>query len=304
MTRGSEAGPHKLERHGQAMGTVISIYFWTDDDARADQAAEAVIAEMKRLDAVMTTWTPDSEVSRINAAAGDKPVVVSDETFAVIERAQDISKRSGGVFDITVGAFKGLWKFDQDMDGSLPAPADVKKRLALIGYKDLVLCGHSLGGGVVLQYALSYPQEVAGLILVGTGARLRVHPQYIAELVAATRDSAAWAKDMEQRYNLVEPAFRQAVIRKRVEVGPAVQMVDLLCCHHFDVIDRISQIKVPTLIICGTNDEMTPPKYSQFLHDHIAGSKMVLVDGGTHYAFMEKPQQVNSAIAQFLAGLR
>lgn len=171
------------------------------------------------------------------------------------------------------------------------------------GYKDLVLCGHSLGGGVVLQYALSYPQDVSGLILVGTGARLRVHPQYIAELVAATRDSSAWAKDMEQRYRLVEPAFRQAVIRKRIEIGPAVQMVDLLCCHHFDVIDHISQIKVPTLIICGTNDEMTPPKYSQFLHDHIAGSKMVLVDGGTHYAFMEKPQQANSAIAQFLGGI-
>jgi FAD:protein FMN transferase len=130
---------HKVERHGQAMGTVVSVYFWTDDDAQADKAADAVIAEMKRLDAVMTTWTPDSEVSRVNTAAGDKPVVVSEETFAVIERAQDIAKRSGGVFDITVGAFKGLWKFDQDMDGSLPSPADVKKRLALIGYQQLVL---------------------------------------------------------------------------------------------------------------------------------------------------------------------
>ncbi|MBA3458962.1 MAG: FAD:protein FMN transferase, partial [Deltaproteobacteria bacterium] len=64
---------------------------------------------------------------------------VSDETYAVIERAVDISKRSKGVFDITVGAFKGLWKFDQDMDGTFPTPAEVKKRLAMVGWKHLKL---------------------------------------------------------------------------------------------------------------------------------------------------------------------
>ncbi|MBA2542783.1 MAG: FAD:protein FMN transferase, partial [Deltaproteobacteria bacterium] len=129
----------KLEYHGSAMGTAISLYFWTDDEAKAARAAESVFKEMKRIDGVMTTWTPDSEVSKINAAAGGKPVVVSEETYAVIERAQDVSKRTRGIFDITVGAFKGLWKFDQDMDGTLPDPADVKKRLSLIGYRDVVL---------------------------------------------------------------------------------------------------------------------------------------------------------------------
>ena len=130
---------HKLEYHDKAMGTTISIYLWTDDEAKAAKAAEAVFDEMRRIDRVMTTWTPDSEVSRINAAAGDKPVVVSEETFAVIERAQDVANRTHGIFDITVGAFKGLWKFDQDMDGSLPDPVDVKNRLGLIGYKNVVL---------------------------------------------------------------------------------------------------------------------------------------------------------------------
>ena len=130
---------HKVEHHGKAMGTSVSIYLWTDDDAKAAQAAEAVFTEMKRLDLVMTTWLPDSEVSRVNAAAGVKPVEVSEETFAVIARAQDIAVRTRGVFDITVGAFKGLWKFDQDMDGTLPDPAEVKKRLAMIGYQHVVL---------------------------------------------------------------------------------------------------------------------------------------------------------------------
>lgn len=129
----------KFEHHGQAMGTTISLFFWGDNEAAAAKAAEAVFKEMKRIDSVMTTWTPDSEVSQINAAAGVKPVVVSEETFTVIERAQDVAKRTRGIFDITVGAFQGLWKFDQNMDGTLPAPADVKKRLALIGYRDVVL---------------------------------------------------------------------------------------------------------------------------------------------------------------------
>ncbi len=129
----------KFEHHGQAMGTTISLFFWGDDEAGAARAAEAVFKEMKRIDQVMTTWTPDSEVSQINSNAGLKPVVVSEETFAVIERSQDVAKRTRGIFDITVGGFKGLWKFDQDMDGTLPTPADVKKRLALIGYRDVVL---------------------------------------------------------------------------------------------------------------------------------------------------------------------
>jgi len=130
---------HKLEYHGTAMGTSISLYFWTDDETKAAKAAEAVFAEMKRIDGVMTTWTSTSEVSQINLAAGVKPIAVSDETYAVIERAQDVSKRTGGIFDITVGAFRGLWKFDQDMDGTLPDQAEVKKRLALIGYRNVVL---------------------------------------------------------------------------------------------------------------------------------------------------------------------
>ncbi len=133
------AAPNKLTYSGKAMGTFVTVWFWTDKEADAAKTAESVFKEMKRLDEEMTTWTDTSEVSKVNAAAGVKPVAVGAETFAVIERAQDIAKKSGGVFDISVGAFKGMWKFDEDMDGSLPDPKDVKKRLALVGYKDIVL---------------------------------------------------------------------------------------------------------------------------------------------------------------------
>ena len=141
--------PTKIQYADHAMGTNVTVWLWTADESGAAQAAEAVFDEMKRLDKEMTTWEPKpdgkapleprSDVIQINSAAGDKPVKVSAETFAVIERAVDVSRRSNGVFDITVGAFKGMWKFDDDLDGTLPDPSDVKKRLALVSWKDIAL---------------------------------------------------------------------------------------------------------------------------------------------------------------------
>ncbi|HRC56989.1 MAG TPA: FAD:protein FMN transferase, partial [Kofleriaceae bacterium] len=134
------AGPDsKWVFSGQAMGTVVQLTFWHDDEAAAASAAQAVFEEMKRLDRMMTTWLPDSEVSQINSAAGATAIKVSPETFAVIERALEISRRSGGVFDITVGSFRGLWKFDEDMDGTLPASAEVLARRKLVAWRDVVL---------------------------------------------------------------------------------------------------------------------------------------------------------------------
>jgi thiamine biosynthesis lipoprotein len=129
----------KIHYASGAMGTTIDVYLWTADERAAAQAAEAVFDEMKRLDQEMSNFLPDSDVSKINDAAGAKPVQVSDETFAVIARAVDVSRRSNGVFDITIEAFRGVWKFDQDRDGSLPDPADVKQRLALVNWKDIAL---------------------------------------------------------------------------------------------------------------------------------------------------------------------
>ena len=133
------AEPTKVVKDGHVMGTNVQVTFWTEDQAGVDKAFAAAMKELERLDKMMTTWTPDSEVSRINAAAGGKPVTVSDETLTVLLRALDISKRSKGLFDITVGVFQGVWKFDQNMTGEIADPAEVKKRLALVGWKDLIV---------------------------------------------------------------------------------------------------------------------------------------------------------------------
>jgi thiamine biosynthesis lipoprotein len=94
---------------------------------------------MERVAALLTGWTETSDISRINAAAGRAPVKVAPETVEVVKRGLWIAQETEGAFDITVGVFRGLWKFDEDRDGSLADPDEVKRRLALVGWRDVVV---------------------------------------------------------------------------------------------------------------------------------------------------------------------
>ncbi len=129
-----------LEYERPCMGTRCTIAVFHHDEGLVEQAVSRAVAEIDRLDAMMTTWVAGSEVSRINAAAGTGEVVaLSAETFEVLEKSLWVARASEGAFDITIGAFKGLWKFDQDNDGTLPKRADVLARLSLVDYRGLVL---------------------------------------------------------------------------------------------------------------------------------------------------------------------
>lgn len=171
-------------------------------------------------------------------------------------------------------------------------------------YAETVLVGHSMGGAIAQTYALNYPDDVKGLVLVGTGARLRVNPQTLEFIEAGIDDPAGWIRDfVTPHYSMVAPQLRELVIKKVAEVGPRVQLSDFWCCDRFDIMDRIHQIQTPALIVCGTEDQMTPVKYSQYLAGKIAGSRLAIIEGGTHYVFMEKPDEVNRAIEDFISTL-
>jgi pimeloyl-ACP methyl ester carboxylesterase len=172
------------------------------------------------------------------------------------------------------------------------------------GYSEPVLAGHSMGGAVAQMYALNYPQDVKGLILIGTGARLRVRPDFLSLMEAGIETPATWLKNLvEPFYSRVAPEVREKVIKKVAEVGARVQLNDFRCCDKLDIIDRVHQITAPTLVICGTDDEMTPVKFSQYLANKIAGARLAIFEGGSHFVFMEKPEEVNRAIEEFLCGL-
>ncbi len=129
-----------VERTHETMGTLLRVTVSTAETAAAEQACREVFAEFDRLDALLSVWKPDSEVLRLNAAAGSHPVPVSAETREVLRIARQVSEWTGGAFDVTFGALSGLWKFDaQDKDGTVPDPARVKAALALVDYRALTI---------------------------------------------------------------------------------------------------------------------------------------------------------------------
>jgi pimeloyl-ACP methyl ester carboxylesterase len=168
-------------------------------------------------------------------------------------------------------------------------------------YKDIVLAGHSLGGGIALLHALKYPADLKGIILIGSGARLRVLPLIIELVGGKLNDTQGWLKELvEPLHGTVDEKVRGALMPRMAEVGPAAQLNDFNCCDKFDVMDKVGQIKLPTLCIVGDQDNMTPPKYSQYLASKMPDCRVSIIEGGTHLAFLEKPAEVNRAIESFI----
>jgi pimeloyl-ACP methyl ester carboxylesterase len=171
-------------------------------------------------------------------------------------------------------------------------------------YKDVVLCGHSMGGAIALLYALEYPQELRGLILLATGARLRVHPNYLKRCEEPGEGFSQWLEGQREYYKAVEADLYQALMRRAAEIGPAVELNDLLCCNRFDVMGRVHQIQLPTLVMCGSEDLMTPVKYADYLAQHIPGAREEVIPKAGHFLQLENYRQVNQKMAEFLNTLR
>ncbi len=132
------AEPHLVTRSTTAMGTQVTISVHTEDDEGATRAIENALDEITRIENLMTTWHP-SEVTRLNEKAGIEPVQLSDETMEVLEMSKQASAWSGGAFDITFYAMKGLWKFDEDLEKRIPSLEDVRARVALVDWRKLRL---------------------------------------------------------------------------------------------------------------------------------------------------------------------
>jgi len=165
-----------------------------------------------------------------------------------------------------------------------------------------IIAGHSLGGAIALSLALEHDPALGGLILIGTGARLRVLPSVL---------EAARTTPQEARKQLVQTGFTgnaaatlpQAVIGEQVTPPANTLYRDLAACNVFDCMSRLHEISLPTLIICGADDSATPVKYSQYLHDHITGSTLRIIPNAGHYVFREQPEAVNLAMEEWLQHL-
>ena len=165
-----------------------------------------------------------------------------------------------------------------------------------------VVAGNSLGGAIAMEWALDYPSQVAGLILIGTGARLRVSPQIFSML------DERWPDCIETLADFALAPSAPLELRARtkawhLQVGRESTRRDYAACNDFDIMDRVAEISAPALIVVGVEDRLTPPKYARFLHERIAGSELLVVEGAGHMVMAEKPAEVNAAIGAFLARL-
>lgn len=131
-----------MEKYSESlklMGNNFTITVVADDKEFALQNIKTAIGEIRRIEALFTTFKPDSQTNLINDNAGIQAVKVDNEVFELIERSIAISKITQGAFDITYGSIdKSLWNFDKTMT-ALPSTEEAKKMVHLINYNNIIL---------------------------------------------------------------------------------------------------------------------------------------------------------------------
>ena len=160
-----------------------------------------------------------------------------------------------------------------------------------------ILVGHSMGGSIALQTALTYPQSADGLVLIGSGARMPVNPTMLQQLAQGAFDTGflkiAYGRDFA-------PELLAAELQGLSQVPQPQLHADFNACNNYDVAAQLDQIKIPVLILVGDQDKMTPVKNSQYLQENIPGSILHIVPAAGHHLMLEKPAPTIAAIADFL----
>lgn len=127
-----------VERTLKLMGSRFDITIVSESEVQANISIDEVIAEIKRIEKIISSWDENSETSLINKNAGIQPVKVSSELFNLIERAIKISEITDGAFDITYASMDKVWKFDGSMDRE-PTPLEIANSIANVGFTNIVL---------------------------------------------------------------------------------------------------------------------------------------------------------------------
>ncbi|MFN4259431.1 MAG: FAD:protein FMN transferase [Gemmataceae bacterium] len=130
----SEAETRRFAYVEPHMGTRFQIILYAPDQDTADRAQTAAFARIAELEQMMSDYRPNSELMRLCAQAGGEPVPVSAELFYVLEKAQEVSRKSDGAFDVTIGPLARLWR-EARKTKRLPDPDQLAKAKALVGYQ-------------------------------------------------------------------------------------------------------------------------------------------------------------------------
>ena len=154
--------------------------------------------------------------------------------------------------------------------------------------------GFTLGACIALQYAMDYPEEVNGLVLMTVAMRPKERGPGTLELrQRAAEDPAVYQEWWElQRGNMmfVDADLRERLMECHAKVGPLSQLHDLIVIDQFDVRDRIGTLQPPLLLIRGLDDPGKPLEYELEIHQAVPGSRYLKLE-------------VNQAIEELLKSL-
>lgn len=165
---------------------------------------------------------------------------------------------------------------------------------------NVILVGHSMGGGISMLLAIEHPELFKALVLVATSAKLSVAPETLEKVrdnyeefyeVSPTRAFA------EESSESLKHQYKEGLI----DTGAEICYGDLAACNEFDIMKEVEKIHLPTLIISADKDIMTPAKYGEYLHQKIYGSEFHVIQASGHFVMQEKSAECNKLIIEFLA---
>jgi len=192
-----------------------------------------------------------------------------------------------------------------------------------LGLSQVVLFGHSYGGCLAQEYALAYPQHLKGLILCATApafdypeamwanARARGTPEQFEALVAAFTKPMEDDADFRAKWMKILPIYfhrhnseTAAVLTKNILFSAdAINCVLSVCLPKFATVGRLSSLGVPTLVIGGLHDWITPPDQSVRLHAAIQHASLAIFESSGHFPFVEEQSLFVSVVGEWLQGL-
>lgn len=181
---------------------------------------------------------------------------------------------------------------------------DILSFMDTIKLEKVILAGHSMGGAIAQSFAVNHPERLAGLILVSTGMTLPVNQALLAQMKdpVTTRDAVKlvvkWSFRKDADPNLLQQAEKQLM-----NTNNMVIYGDYLACSKFDLSVQARKIDLPTLIICGDADKMTPLKFSNQLNETIPYSKLEIVPDAGHMVPLEVSQVVGELMSDFIKNL-
>jgi pimeloyl-ACP methyl ester carboxylesterase len=165
--------------------------------------------------------------------------------------------------------------------------------------EQLVLVGHSMGGAIALELALRQPPNLAGLVLLATGARLPVSDAILQQALKDFDSATAFVTHHAWAQN-VPDAVRMAGLARLRQTPPEVLHGDFLACNRFDLRHRLAESAVPTLVIGAAADKMAPPKFSEFLAARIPRAKLLILENAGHMLTLEREDEVETAVGTFM----